>query len=92
MKKNSGGSTSYVVLSGTMVDRRRKFFISNCQKRLEKLIFGNAYKVMQTSINVNFHQFINKLFRVSSQSLEFFKVCGGLKFRFEALNIFNYIK
>ena len=35
---------------------------------------------------------INKLFRVSSQTLEYFKVCGGLKFRFEALNIFNYIK
>ena len=63
MKKNSGGSTSYVVLSGTMVDRRRKFFISNCQKRLEKLIFGNAYKVMQTSISllINYFESVPKV-------------------------------
>ena len=32
-----------------------------------------------------------ELFRVSTQSLEFFKVFGGLKFRFEVLNIFHYI-
>ena len=36
-------------------------------------------------------EFIKKLLRVSSQSLEFFKVYGGLKFRSEVLNIFNYI-
>ena len=32
-----------------------------------------------------------KVFIVSSQSLEIFKVFGGLKFTFEVLNIFNYI-
>ena len=32
-----------------------------------------------------------KRFRVSSQSLEIFKVYGGFKFRSDVLNISNYI-
>ena len=42
-------------------------------------------------ISIDKQEFIKKLFRVSTQSLEFFKVYGSLKFRFEVLNIFNYI-
>ena len=34
--------------------------------------------------------FITKLFRISSQSLQIFSVIGGLKFRFEFLNVFKY--
>ena len=38
MKKKSGrGATNYVILSATMVSRRRKFLISNRLKELEKL-------------------------------------------------------
>ena len=43
--------------------------------------------------NANFHHeqvFVKKLFRVSSQSLQIFKIFGGFKFRFEVLNLFNY--
>ena len=36
-KKNSGGATNEEVLLATMVGRRRKFFILNRLKRLEKL-------------------------------------------------------
>ena len=36
-QKNSGGATNYYILSATMAGRRRKFFISNRLKRLEKL-------------------------------------------------------
>ena len=36
-KNWEGGADNYVILSATIVDRRRKFFISNCLKRLEKL-------------------------------------------------------
>ena len=36
-EKNSGGGTNYVILSATMVSRRRKFLISNRLKQLEKL-------------------------------------------------------
>ena len=35
-EKNSEGGTNYIKLSATMVDQRRKFFISNRLKRLEK--------------------------------------------------------
>ena len=42
-------------------------------------------------ISINKQGFIKKLFRVSTQSLEFFKVYGGLNFRFEVWNIFIYI-
>ena len=36
-EKNSGGVTNYEILPATMVDQRRKLFISNRLKRLEKL-------------------------------------------------------
>ena len=36
-EKNSGGATNYEILSATMVGRRRKCFISNRLKGLEKL-------------------------------------------------------
>ena len=39
-------------------------------------------------ISINKQEFIGKLFRVSTQGLEFFEVYGGLKFRFEVLNVF----
>ena len=39
MKKILGGAAVYEILWATMVGRRRKFFISNCLKRLERLIF-----------------------------------------------------
>ena len=39
MKKILGGTAVYEILWATMVGRRRKFFISNCLKRLERLIF-----------------------------------------------------
>ena len=40
--------------------------------------------------NVNFHHiqvFINRLFRVGSLNLLIFKVAGGLKFRFESIDL-----
>ena len=36
-KNSEGEATNYVILSATMVGRRRRFLISNCLKRLEKL-------------------------------------------------------
>ena len=54
---------------------------------------NNQKNLLETD-NVNLYheqEFIKKLFRVISQSLEIFKVYGGLKFRFEILNIFNDI-
>ena len=38
-EKNSEGAEVYEILWATMVGQRRKFFISNCLKRLERLIF-----------------------------------------------------
>ena len=76
IKKNLEGATNYVILSVTMVSRRRKFFISNRLKRLEKRNICRR-KVITTSINKC--DFIKKLFRVSTQILEFFKVYGGLE-------------
>ena len=37
MKKNSGGATTYEILSATIVDRQKNFSISNRLKWLEKL-------------------------------------------------------
>ena len=48
---------------------------------------------LQKAGNVNLHHkhvFIKKLFRVSSESLQIFKVFGGFSFRFEVLNVVNY--
>ena len=78
-EKDSGGATNYEILSATMVDRQRKFCISNRLKRLKQL--------------VNFCRkfvFIKKFFRVRSQNLQIIKIFGGLKFRFKILNVFNY--
>ena len=38
-EKNSGGAPVYEIFWAIMVGRRRKFFVSNCLKRLERLIF-----------------------------------------------------
>ena len=37
MEKNSEGATNYEIFSATTVDRRKKIFISNRLKGLEKL-------------------------------------------------------
>ena len=50
MKKKYWGTTNYVLLSVTMVGRRRKFSISNCLKRLEKLNICRM-EVIKISIN-----------------------------------------
>ena len=80
-----GGDTNYVILSATMISRRRKRSILSRLKRLEKL---NVCWREVMYISINKQEFIGKLFRVSTQSLEFFEVYGGLKFRFEVLNVF----
>ena len=80
MKKIPGGATNYEKFSATVVDRRRKFLVSNRLKWLEEL-------------NANFHHkevFIKKLFRVNSQCLQIFKVFGVFKFKFEVLNFVKY--
>ena len=66
---------------------KENFFISNRLKRLEK------HKYLQEASDVNFHHkqvFIAKLFIISSQTRQVFSIIGGLKFRFEVLNVFNY--
>ena len=68
-----------------MISRRRKRSILSRLKRLEKL---NVYWREVMYISINKQEFIGKLFRVSTQSLEFFEVYGGLKFRLEVLNVF----
>ena len=78
-EKNSGGggATNSEILSAAMVVRRRKFFLSN---RLNKM----ARKTLWEAGNVNFpHKWVfsKGLFRASSQSLQIFKVFGGLKFK-----------
>ena len=80
-----GGATNYVILPATMVERRRRFFISNRLKRLGKL------NICRRDVIVNKQEFIRKLFRDSTQRVEFLQVYGGLKFKFEVLNIFDYI-
>ena len=90
MKKIPGGATNYEKFSATVVDRRRKFLISNRLKWLEEL---NICLKWLEELNANFHHkevFIKKLFRVNSQCLQIFKVFGVFKFKFEVLNFVKY--
>ena len=64
MKEILRGSSSYEIFSATMVGQRRKFYISNRLKQLEKLNICMR-QVMQIPIIV----FIKELFRVSSENL-----------------------
>ena len=86
-EKNSGGewggATNSEIFSATMVVRRRKFFLSN---RLNKM----AKKTLWEAGNINFpHKWVfsKELFRASSQSLQIFKVFGGLKFNGTVMQI-----
>ena len=70
-----GEATNYEILLATMVGRRRKFPISNRLKRLEKLHICRRQVMYIFAI---------------SQSLQMLAVFGGLKFRFEVSNVFDY--
>ena len=68
MKKFLGGATNYAKLSATMVDWRRKFFISNRLKRLEKqnliFIWGSYCKL--PSINSLLRNYFESVLKFSN--------------------------
>ena len=82
-EKNSGsGARNYEILSVTMVDRRRKFFISNRLKGLEKLnIYWRRVMLISTTNRCLLRNYLESVLRVSKclRSLEFVSFGFDLK-------------
>ena len=81
-KSTGGGARNYEILSATMVDWRRKFFISNRLKGLEKLnIYWRRVMLISTTNRCLLRNYLESVLRVSKclRSLEFVSFGFNLK-------------